>query len=109
MEKCEESYIKLSEKSEAVTRIAKIQEYNLKRLKEKLDEKSIKVEEFKAQKSILAQKRNEMKSEVQRKKDEYMIKFSKLMKGNQIKDISPETLTELFPGNTEIVKMFEGN
>ncbi len=85
MEICEESNFKKQEKAEMVHRISKIQDYNLRKVKEKLDEKSLKVGEFKAQKVILASKRNEMKSEVARKKEEYFQKFNELMKNNQIK------------------------
>jgi len=88
MEKCEESVIKQNEKSEIVHRISKIQEYKLRKVKERLDEKASYVEDFKNQKSILAEKRNEMKSEVQKKKEEYLVKFNELMKKYQIKVIS---------------------
>jgi len=85
MEKCEKSFIKKNEKSETVQKKAKIHEYRLKKIKEKLDEKSIRVHEFKSQKLILSAKRNEMRNEVLKKKEEYMAKFNELMKKYAIK------------------------
>jgi len=92
MEKCEEALFKKKEKSEIIHRISKIKEYNLRKINEKLEEKSLRVEELILQKSILATKRNEMKSEVVKKKEMYLKKFNELMKKYQVKVIKNKNL-----------------
>ena len=67
---------------------------------DELDEKERKIEEFKQQREKLARQRIQASIEVQKQKEEAVLKFDKLAR--QKKEIEPEMIRELFPGDNEL-------
>lgn len=105
MEKSEIIVRKKLEKEENIKRIARMQEYERAKTLERLQEKSMRLEEFKLQKSIIADKKREIQDEISRKKQEYVEKFEKIFKKKNIDEQTVKTLVQMFPDNEEIQVM----
>jgi len=85
MVKSEEISMKRLLKNEKQLRITRIFEFNQKLVKDKLEEKNEKLENFRNQKIILEMKRQEIKNEINKKKDDYIKKTENLLKTQILK------------------------
>jgi hypothetical protein len=106
MEKCESSTIRKMEKEDTIKRISRIQNYERMKIMEKLEEKSLRLDEFKFQKSIISEKKREMQDDINRKKQEYVEKFEKIFKKKNIDEGTLKTLQKMFPDNPELSSAF---
>ena len=98
--KKEAEKIKSMEKSNLIKRKMKISEYQNKLRMDELEEKNKKIREFKSQRDKLTQQRIETSVGIQKKKEEIIRKFDKLLKQN--KEIDPQTIKEVFPDDEEL-------
>ena len=98
----EENNVKMLEKNIIIQRMLRVQDYKNKLKMGELEEKEKKISEFKLQKERLAFQRAQASSEVQKQKEEILQKFDKLSR--QKKEIEPEMIKELFPGDVELYK-----
>ena len=78
----------------------RVQDYKNKLKMEELEEKERKLNEFKQQREKLAWQRAQASAEVQKQKEEAILKFDKLSR--QKREIEPEMIRELFPGDNEL-------
>lgn len=85
MVKSEEISMKRLLKNEKQLRITRILEFNQKLVKDKLEEKNEKLENIRNQKIILEMKRQEIKNEINKKKDDYIKKTENLLKTQILK------------------------
>ncbi len=85
MEKSEELSLKREIRQEKIQRIANIKSFNQKLVKGRLYEKNQRVEEFRSQKNLLDNKRQEMKNAINKKKEDYITSFNQLIKKYDIK------------------------
>ena len=98
----EEKNVKMLERNITIQRMLRIQDYKNRLKMEELEEKEKKLSEFKMQKELLALQRAQASTEVQKQKEEVVQKFEKLSR--QKKEIEPEMIKELFPGDVELYK-----
>ena len=84
MEKSEMRTIKRIEKEEGLKRLANLQEYERSKILERLSDKDMRIEEFKTQKSIIAEKKRQTQEEINRKKAEYAEKFESIFRKKTI-------------------------
>jgi hypothetical protein len=98
----EENNVKMLEKNIIIQRMLRIQDYKNRLKMEELEEKEKKISEFKLQKELLALQRAQASTEVQKQKEEVVQKFEKLSR--QKKEIEPEMIKELFPGDVELYR-----
>ena len=96
----EEKNVKTMERNIIIQRMLRIQDYKNKLKMEELEEKDKKIAGFKLQKERLALQKAQASSEVQKQKEELVEKFDKLARQN--KEIEPEMIRELFPGDNEL-------
>ena len=78
----------------------RVQDYRNKLKMDELEEKERKLYEFKQQREKLAWQRAQASAEVQKQKEEAILKFDKLSR--QKREIEPEMIRELFPGDNEL-------
>ena len=100
IKKREEGNVKELERNITIQRMLRIQDYKNKLKMEELEEKERKLNEFKQQREKLALQRAQASTEVQKQKEEAVLKFDKLAR--QKKEIEPEMIRELFPGDNEL-------
>ena len=98
----EEKNVRMLERNIIIQRMLRIQDYKNRLKMEELEEKEKKLSEFKLQKERLALQRAQASTEVQKQKEEVLQKFDKLSR--QKKEIEPEMIKELFPGDIELYK-----
>ena len=98
--KREEGNVKFLERNITIQRMLRVQEYKNKLKMNELEEKERKLNEFKRQREKLAWQRALASMEVQKQKEEAVLKFDKLAR--QKKEIEPEMIRELFPGDNEL-------
>ena len=96
----EEGNVRMLERNITIQRLLRVQDYKNKLRMDELDEKERKLNEFKKQREKLAMQRAQASTEVQKQKEEAMLKFDKLAR--QKKEIEPEMIRELFPGDNEL-------
>ena len=80
----------------------RIQDYKNRLKMDELEVKEKKLSEFKLQKEKLAIQRAQASTEVQKQKEEILQKFERLSR--QKKEIEPEMIRELFPGDVELYR-----
>ena len=102
MKKIEEERVKYIEKNNIIQRKKKMAEYKNKLKINELEEKEKKFQEYKTQRDKLTEKRREASNELQKQKEELLLKFDKLMKQN--KEIEPKTIREMFPEDEDLYK-----
>jgi hypothetical protein len=100
IQKREEGNVKMLERNITIQRMLRIQDYKNKLKMDELEEKERKMYEFKQQREKLARQRQQASTEVQKQKEEAVLKFDKLAR--QKKEIEPEMIRELFPGDNEL-------
>ena len=100
IQKREEGNAKMLERNITIQRMIRIQDYRNKLKMDELEEKERKLYEFKKQREKLAWQRAQASVEVQKQKEEAVLKFDKLAR--QKKEIEPEMIRELFPGDNEL-------
>ena len=100
VKKREEGNIKFLERNITIQRMLRRRDYINKLKMDELEEKERKLNEFKRQREILAWQRTKASLEVQKQKEEVVLKFDKLAR--QKKEIEPEMIRELFPGDNEL-------
>jgi hypothetical protein len=100
IQKREEGNVKMLERNITIQRMLRIQDYKNKLKMDELEEKERKIYEFKQQREKLARQRQQASTEVQKQKEEAVLKFDKLAR--QKKEIEPEMIRELFPGDNEL-------
>ena len=88
----EERNAKILERNIIIQRMLRIQDYKNRLKMEELEEKEKKLSEFKLQKERLALQRAQASTEVQKQKEEVLLKFEKLSR--QKKEIEPEMIKE---------------
>ena len=98
--KREEGNVKIIERNIINQRMQRVQAYKNQLKMDELDEKEKKMWEFQKQKNDLAKQRSQVSAEVEKQKEEVILKFDKLER--QKKDIEPEMIKELFPGDNEL-------
>jgi hypothetical protein len=84
MEKSESRVIKRYEKDEALKRLSNIQDFEKSRTLGKIYEKNHRIEEFKQQRGVIADKKRFAHDEVNRKKAEYQAKFDSIFKHKNV-------------------------
>ena len=100
IKKREEGNVKELERNITIQRMLRVQDYKNKLKMDELEEKERKLNEFKQQREKLAWQRAQASTEVQKQKEEAVLKFDKLAR--QKKEIEPEMIRELFPGDNEL-------
>ena len=105
MKKKELERVKNIQKSNMISRQRRMEEYRNKLRMDELEEKDRKILEFKMQKAKLAQQRNDVKKEMEFKKEEILMKVDKLMKQN--KELEPKTIKEVFPEDQSLYERIE--
>jgi hypothetical protein len=100
IKKREEGNVKMLERNITIQRMMRIQDYRNKLKMDELEEKERKLYEFKQQREKLAWQRAQASAEVQKQKEEAILKFDKLSR--QKREIEPEMIRELFPGDNEL-------
>ena len=100
IKKREEGNVKMLERNITIQRMLRIQDYKNKLKMDELEEKERKIYEFKKQREKLAKQRAQASTEVQKQKEEAVLKFDKLAR--QKREIEPEMIRELFPGDNEL-------
>ena len=100
IKKREEGNVKFLERNITIQRMLRKRDYINKLKMDELEEKERKLNEFKRQREILAWQRTQASLEVQKQKEEVVLKFDKLAR--QKKEIEPEMIRELFPGDNEL-------
>ena len=94
------------EKQKTIERLGRIREYENQKRQEELEEKEKKQEEYKKQKEKLKQIKFEMSMKLDKEKQEIINKFDELMRQN--KEITPETIKEMFPDDEELYEKVKG-
>jgi uncharacterized protein HemX len=84
MEKSEYRTIKRIEKEDALKKLSNLQEYERTKIMERLNDKGMKIEEFKVQKSNIVEKKRQTQEEINKKKQEYAEKFENIFKKKNI-------------------------
>jgi hypothetical protein len=100
VKKREEGNVRILERNITIQRMLRVQDYKNKLKMDELEEKERKLNEFKMQREKLAWQRAQASTEVQKQKEEALLKFDKLAR--QKKEIEPEMIRELFPGDNEL-------
>ena len=100
IKKREEGNVKMLERNITIQRMMRIQDYRNKLKMDELEEKERKLYEFKQQREKLAWQRAQASAEVQKQKEEAILKFDQLSR--QKREIEPEMIRELFPGDNEL-------
>ena len=98
----EEKNARMLERNIIIQRMMRIQDYKNRLKMEELEEKEKKLSEFRQQKERLALQRAQASTEVQKQKEEVVEKFERLSR--QKKEIEPEMIKELFPGDVELYR-----
>jgi hypothetical protein len=105
MERSEMNTRRRLEKEEIIRRIARMQEEERARTLMRLNEKSQRLDEFKSQKSMIADKKREVQDEISRKKQEYIERFDKIFKKKTLNEKTIGELIKMFPDNDEVIGM----
>ena len=87
--------VKMLERNITIQRMLRIQDYKNRLKMDELEEKERKIYEFRQQRAKLAMQRAQASAEVQKQKEEAVLKFDKLAR--QKKEIEPEMIRELTP------------
>ena len=95
VKKREEGNVKMLERNITIQRMLRIQDYKNRLKMDELEEKERKIYEFRQQRAKLAMQRAQASAEVQKQKEEAVLKFDKLVR--QKKEIEPEMIRELTP------------
>jgi hypothetical protein len=98
----EERNARMLERNIIIQRMLRIQDYKNRLKMDELEVKEKKLSEFKLQKEKLAIQRAQASTEVQKQKEEILQKFERLSR--QKKEIEPEMIRELFPGDVELYR-----
>ena len=84
MQDSEQHTMVMFERSQRVQRLSHILEYQKKETLEKIMEKMNRIEDFKNQKSVIANQKRQMQEDISRKKAQYAEKFEKIFKNKGI-------------------------
>jgi hypothetical protein len=98
----EEKNVKTMERNIIIQRMLRVQDYRNKLKMEELEVKDKKIAGFKLEKERLALQKAQASTEIQKQKEELVEKFDKLVRQN--KEIEPEMIKELFPGDNELYR-----
>ena len=90
------------ERNIIIQRMLRVQDYRNKLKMEELEVKDKKIAGFKLEKERLALQKAQASTEIQKQKEELVEKFDKLVRQN--KEIEPEMIKELFPGDNELYR-----